>query len=150
MTNRNAIIAEDPGSTTLTLDAKPLSLRLPAGSAVFAVRGAAWLTQEGLRDDVVLAAGARFDVRGDGGIVVSALGDDALLYVARPADAQAEPAADLHAYLAGTARRLRDAEFDRTARALRERIERAARRLRQRLADGRSALDLAPRLPRSP
>lgn len=149
MTNRNAIIAEDLGSTTLALDAKPHSLRLPTGSAIFAVRGEVWLTQEGMREDVVLAAGARFAVRSDAAIVVSALGGDAVLYVARPADAQAEPAGDLHAYLVGTARRLRNAEIDRAGRALRDRIAHGVRRLRRMLGESRPAPQFAPRLPRA-
>ncbi len=136
---RNAIIAEDLGSATLALDGKPVALRLPAGSAIFAVRGDVWLTKEGMTDDVVLTAGARFDVRGRGGIVVSALGGDAVLYVAKPADASADASGDLYAFLKAGAQRLRNTEIDRIGRAVRASVANAVRRLRGRGA-GRAVL----------
>jgi len=83
------IEAEDLASTSVRIDANPLRLQLPIGSAVFVVRGEVWLTQDGCTEDFVLGAGRRFDVRSDELIVVSATNGDAQLYVARPAIAAA-------------------------------------------------------------
>ena len=44
------------------------------------VAGAVWITQEGRAKDTVLSAGGRFDIRGDGKLIVQAL-QDAVIYV---------------------------------------------------------------------
>ena len=66
------MITADRANTPLTVDASPTPLRLPQGSAIFAYRGDAWITQEGMRDDLILRPGDRFDVKGRGLILVSA------------------------------------------------------------------------------
>ncbi len=85
--------AEDLASTFIRVDANPLPLQLPIGSAVFVIRGEVWLTQDRCTEDFVLGAGRRFDVRSAELILVSATKGDAQLYVARPAiAAPAQPA----------------------------------------------------------
>jgi hypothetical protein len=87
------IEAEDLASTFVRIDANPLPLPLPIGSAVFVIRGEVWLTQDGCTEDFILGAGRRFDVKSDELILVSATKGDAQLYVARPAiAAAAQPA----------------------------------------------------------
>ena len=39
------------------------------------VAGAVWITQEGNADDMVLSAGERLDIHGDGKLIVQALAD---------------------------------------------------------------------------
>jgi hypothetical protein len=115
------IHAEDLASTLIEVDAQPLTLRLPAGAALFALRGEVWLTQEGRRDDVILAAGTRFDVASRAPIVVSATRGDAQVYVAHPADARAG-GDDVRAVLRASAARLRKDEIGGLAAAVAARI----------------------------
>lgn len=98
--------------TALTVD-EPVTLRLPAGSAVFALHGEAWLTQEGLRDDVILAAGNRFNVPSRAQLVVSATRGQARLCVVHPAVARLNASADIYELAEARAADLRRAEFDR-------------------------------------
>jgi hypothetical protein len=79
---------------TLEVDAAPIALRLPAGSAVFTVRGEAWITQERMADDVILGAGQRFDVPSRELLVISATRRLATLVVAEPAVARRHPMSD--------------------------------------------------------
>ena len=44
------------------------------------VAGAVWITQEGRAEDTVLSAGGRFDIRGNGKLIVQAL-EDAVIHV---------------------------------------------------------------------
>jgi hypothetical protein len=125
------IHAEDLASTLFEVDAQPLTLRLPAGAALFALRGEVWLTQEGRRDDVILAAGTRFDVASRAPIVVSATHGDAQVYVAHPADARAGD--DVRAVLRASARRLRDEEIGGLAAAAAARISALGARVLARL-----------------
>jgi hypothetical protein len=60
---------------------RPLSVRVPVGSAVHCIAGRAWLTQEGLPDEVVLAAGEKFVARQKGLIVMNGIGGAALVYL---------------------------------------------------------------------
>ncbi len=92
--------AKDFARTSIRVDANPLPLQLPIGSAVFVVRGEVWLTQDGCTEDFVLGAGRRFDVRSAELILVSATKGDAQLYLARPAIAAAKQPA-LPDYLRG-------------------------------------------------
>jgi len=78
------IISADRAKTPLSIDASPTPLRLPKGSAIFAYRGDAWITQEGMRDDLILRPGDRFDVRGRGLILVSATRRDSAQLVLAP------------------------------------------------------------------
>ena len=59
----------------------PLSVRVPVGSAVHCITGRVWLTQEGLPDDIVLAAGEKFVVRQKGLIVLKGICGAALVYL---------------------------------------------------------------------
>jgi hypothetical protein len=121
-------------SPTIELDDRPRTLRLPRGAAIFALRGEAWLTQEGHYEDVTLAAGRRYDVPDRAPIVVSATRGRAELFVVRPADARAVAAAGLHAFLREQALRLRHEETGRllasASRRLRELGARVLARLR--------------------
>lgn len=122
-----------PTDTLIDVDTTPQPLSLPVGAALFAATGAVWLTQDGRRDDVMLAQGARYDVRTRGLVVVSAIdphgrhgaADRATLYVAAPADARAIAAADLRDFLRERAARLRDEEIDRVGSAVISRLRSA-------------------------
>lgn len=113
-------LANDDISTLLTVDANPVRLRLPAGSAIFIYSGEVWITQEGLRDDVVLGRGERFDVHSRELILVSAIRGNARIYAASPIDLFACVDSDLFALLDFRAKRLRAEYFDRVAHSARE------------------------------
>lgn len=113
MMNRNSEILES--SPSLSLDATPVSLRLPAGAAVFALHGTVWLTQERLRDDIVLAPGDRFDVKSSALILVSAVKDGATLVIAPPSAARAHAQRDIYDFSRANALRLRIEENSRLA-----------------------------------
>lgn len=81
-----------PSTPTLRLGmhdvgSEPLAFHLPTGSAIVAYSGTIWLTQEGLRDDVILRAGGRFNVRNSRRIVVSAWRGMAQMRVTAPVTA---------------------------------------------------------------
>lgn len=116
--NRNTL-AEDLTSTLLNVDAKPMSLRLPIGSAIFAYSGEVWITQEGMHEDVFLGPGERFDVHSRALILASATQRRAAtVYVACPPDVTEHVDADVYALLRQRARRLRTEELDRVGRAI--------------------------------
>jgi hypothetical protein len=99
---------------------QPIAFHASPGSAVYAIDGVLWLTQEGLIDDVVLAPGERFDVRQTGLIVVSGVEEPALAYVAEtsrsdPSRSLAVTSERLHA-AEREARELRRQELARVAR----------------------------------
>ena len=80
-------------SRLLDIDQKrPLSVRIPVGSAVHCIAGQAWLTQEDLPGDVVLAAGGKFIVRQEGVVVMSGIGGAALVYLSAGAQERADEA----------------------------------------------------------
>ncbi len=60
---------------------RPLSVHVPVGSALHCITGRVWLTQEGLFDDVILAAGEKFVVRQRGPIVMTGICGAALVYL---------------------------------------------------------------------
>jgi hypothetical protein len=122
------------------VDPKGFALRPPVGAALFVARGEIWLTQEGLREDLILHAGERFDVRGPGKVVLSATQGAADVYLARPLDARAEHTQDLTDFLRATAARLRNEELTRVAQAL----QRGGVQLRRWIVQGLRAL--RPRL----
>ena len=70
----------------------PLSVRVPVGSAVHCITGRVWLTQEGLPDDIVLAAGEKFVERQKGIIVMSGIGGAALVYLSASTQERADAA----------------------------------------------------------
>jgi hypothetical protein len=113
-------LAEDQTSTLLNVDKRPMALRLPIGSAIFAYSGEVWITQERMHDDVILGPGERFDVHSRDLILASATKNPASVYVACPADATASVEGDLFALLHRRVRRLRAEHFARAAQATRE------------------------------
>lgn len=109
----NPNLSFDPAAgNPLTVDS-PITLRLRAGSAVFAVRGVAWITQDGRPQDVILGAGERFDVPARAPLVISATRDRVELYVAHPAAARLSAACNVHDFLHAQAAQLRRAEAAR-------------------------------------
>ena len=78
------IISADRAHKPLTVDASPTQLRLPKGSAILASRGDLWITQEGMRDDVILRPGDRFNVKGRGLILVSATRRGSAQFIVAP------------------------------------------------------------------
>lgn len=103
--NRNLQIFD--ADVTLSLDDTPLPMHLPAGAAIFALRGKVWITQERLRDDVVLAAGERFDVTSTELILASAISGSALVHVVPVAEARVNREHDIHDFMRARAMKLR-------------------------------------------
>ena len=120
MTRTNA--AEILSSVTLGVDDRPLALRLPVGSALFAVQGKVWLTQERHIEDVVLMPGQRFDIRSNALVLVSAIQGTASVHVAHPDDAATSGATDIHDFAREQAKLLRRREVGRLADAASARI----------------------------
>jgi hypothetical protein len=121
---------EQFGPMTMHLDREPVSVRLPAGAAIFAVRGEAWITQEGMFDDVVLGPGQRFDVSTGEQLVISATRGTADLFIARPLYARRLPVADVHDFARCRAARLRREEIAQFSSALVDAARALAARLR--------------------
>jgi hypothetical protein len=105
MMNRNLQIFDE--DVTLSLDDTPLPMQLPVGAAIFALRGKVWITQERLRDDVVLAAGERFDVKGTELILASAISGSALVHVVPAAEARVNREQEILDFMRARAARLR-------------------------------------------
>lgn len=125
--------AEDRASTHVEVDANPLPLRLPIGSALFVIRGEVWLTQDGCTADFILGAGRRFDVNSRGSILVSATQGGARLYVARPAIAAAAQSA-IPDYLRGERGAIRSRAASPASAAARHRAPSPIERVRALLA----------------
>lgn len=123
----------------LTVD-DPITLRLRAGSAIFAIRGEAWITQEGTPHDVFLRAGDRFDVPTRAPLVISATHGCVDVYVARPAAARLSASCSVHDLLRAQAIHLRRLESVRLVDAL-------AHGARSLLLRVRSALTARPSVP---
>jgi hypothetical protein len=102
-----------PGSGTPLTVAAPITMRLPAGSAVFAVHGEAWITQDGSLADVILPAGQRFNVPSRAPLVVSATRGHVELYLVGPAAAAASASCNVHDFVRARALGLRRAETSR-------------------------------------
>jgi hypothetical protein len=105
MMNRNLQIFD--ADVTLSLDDTPLPMQLPAGAAIFVLRGKVWITQERLRDDIVLAAGERFDVKGTELILASAISGSAIVHVVPAAEARVNHEHGIHDFMRARAARLR-------------------------------------------
>jgi len=105
MMNRNLQIFD--ADVTLSLDDAPLPMQLPVGAAIFALRGKVWITQERLRDDIVLAAGERFDVRGTELILASATSGSAVVHVVPAAEARVNREQEILDFMRARAARLR-------------------------------------------
>ena len=69
--NRNTLAQDE--ATMFTVAGNPMPLSLPIGSAIFVYLGQVWITQEGMREDVILRPGERFTVRSGALIVASAI-----------------------------------------------------------------------------
>jgi hypothetical protein len=113
MMNRNLQIFD--ADVTLSLDDAPLPLQLPVGAAIFALRGKVWITQERLRDDIVLAAGERFDVKGTELILASAIRGSALVHVVPAAEARMNREHGIHDFMRARAVRLHREALDHAA-----------------------------------
>jgi hypothetical protein len=123
----------------LTIDS-PITLRLRAGSAVFAIRGEAWITQEGALQDVILGAGDRFDVPTRAPLVISATRGRVDVYLVRPAAARLTASCNVHDVIRAQATQLRRAEAARVFDVL-------AQGARSLLARARAALAPRTRVP---
>jgi hypothetical protein len=121
-------------SRLLDLDRnQPLAFHLSPGSAVYAINGLLWVTQEGLVDDIVLESGQRFDVRHDGLIVASAVDEAALAYLSVDDSTAPGMISTTPALVQAVQRRaleLRRQELARWARLIQHHIVRAIRRLK--------------------
>ena len=71
---------------------QPLAVYVPTGSTVHCIRGRVWLTQEGLLDDIVLAAGEKFVARQKGLILMNAIDGAALVYLSAGTQGRADEA----------------------------------------------------------
>ena len=125
---------------TLEIDAAPITLRLPAGSAIFTVGGEAWITQERLADDIILGAGARFDVPSRELLVISATRGRARLFVVEPALARRHPMHDLADFARSHAEQLRAEESRHLIGALGTALRELARRVRAFVGLGQRAI----------
>ena len=135
--NRNLQIFDT--DVTLSLDDTPLPMQLPAGAAIFAVRGKVWITQERLRDDVVLAAGERFDVKGTELILASAIRGSALVHVVPAAEARVNREQAILDFMRARAARLRRDAADHVVNRLWSSIATS-------IARGRGLLTTRPRV----
>ena len=112
-------LAGDRTSTLLNVDARPMSLRLPIGSAIFAYSGEVWITQEGMHEDVFLGPGERFDVHSRALILASATKRRAAtIYVACGSEATERADVDVYGLLRQRARRMRAEELNEIAGAI--------------------------------
>jgi hypothetical protein len=124
----------------VTVGTHPVTLHVPDGTALFALRGEAWITQEGLRDDIILAPGQRFVAHGRGALVVSATRAPVDLLMVRPALARAYPSADVYEFARSYAAHLRRQAIARAAAT-------AAAALRSLVARARGSMTARPRMP---
>ncbi|MEK7877086.1 MAG: DUF2917 domain-containing protein [Pseudomonadota bacterium] len=111
-----------------------LSVRVPVGSAVHCVTGRVWLTQEGLLDDIVLAAGEKFAVQQKGIIVMSGVRGAALVYLSGSTQERADEAViftrDFLEAARTRAAELRHEELARLAGVARDFVMRLVKRIK--------------------
>jgi Protein of unknown function (DUF2917) len=137
MMNRHLQIFD--ADVTLSLDDTPVPMQLPAGAAIFALRGKVWITQERLRDDVVLAAGERFDVKGTELILASAIRGSALVHVVPAAEARVNREHGIHDFMRARAVRLRREAAEQV-------VDRLGNGIATWIARGRGLLTARPRV----
>jgi hypothetical protein len=114
----NHDLSPDPAiGHALTVD-NPITLRLRPGSAVFVIRGEAWITQEGSPHDVFLRAGERFNVPVRAPLVISATRGRVDVYVVRPAAARLSASCNVHDFTRAQAAHLRRVESTRVLDSL--------------------------------
>jgi hypothetical protein len=135
--NRNLQIFD--ADVTLSLDEAPLPMQLPVGAAIFALRGKVWITQERLRDDVVLAAGERFDVKGTELILASAIKGSATIHVVPAAEARVNREHAIHDFMRVRASRLRREAAEQV-------VDRLGNGIATLIARGRGLLTARPRV----
>ena len=121
--NRNTLAKDQ--ATMFTVDGNPMPLCLPIGSAIFVYLGQVWITQEGMREDVILGPGERFDVRSGTLILASGIRGNAYVYVACRRDATERADSDVYAFLRRRARRLRAEELNQMVRTISDRLSHA-------------------------
>jgi len=127
----NSHCTPDPSiAMTLSVEHTPMSLRLPAGTVIFTVRGETWITQERVAADIILGPGERYDVSSREQIVISATGQSAVVHVVAPESALARRARDVHDYARRCATMLRREAADRAASVAADAIRSTALRLR--------------------
>lgn len=137
----NSNLSIDPSAgRSLEVDAAPIALRLPAGSAIFTVRGEAWITQERMADDVILAAGERFDVPNRELLVISATRGPASLFVAQPAAARRHAMRNVVDFARSHAESLRKEESRHLLGALACALRELAGRVRALVMPGQRAI----------
>ena len=130
----------DPSTTTtLHVDREPIALSLPPGSAIFAIRGEAWITQARTAADIVLAAGERFDVPNREMLVISGTHGAADLHVVRPETALAHHGRNVYEFVRSHAAALR---YEETGRAFAS----AGRAVRALVLRVRAAAGFRPRV----
>lgn len=115
-------------AASVDIDTSPITLDLPRGSTIFALRGEAWITQHGRLEDIILAAGDRLHVTSGGPVVASATRDRALLHVASPMGVCRGAALDLYDFARCRAKELRRAELSRLGDVLGAALRRWGRR----------------------
>lgn len=115
---------------TLSVERKPMSLRLPEGTVIFTVRGETWITQERVAEDIILGPGGRYDVSSREQIVISATGQSAVVHVVGPESALARCSRDVHDYAHRCAEILRREAAARAASFLARVLRATALRLR--------------------
>jgi hypothetical protein len=136
----NPTLPIDPSAgATLEVGAAPVALRLPAGSAIFTVRGEAWITQERLADDIILGPGERFDVPNRELLVISATRGPATLFVAEPAAARRHTTRDVVDFARRHAGQLRREDSRYLAGALAAALRDLAGRVRVLVTPGQRA-----------
>ena len=127
----NTHCTPDPSTAmTLSVERKPMSLRLPAGTVIFTVRGETWITQERVAEDIILGPGGRYDVSSREQIVISATGQSAVVHLVGPASTLARCSRDVHDYARRCAGMLRRETAGRAASVAARAIRSAASRLR--------------------
>lgn len=139
----NTHCTPDPSiAMTLSVERKPMSLRLPAGTVIFTVRGETWITQERVAEDIILGPGGRYDVSSREQIVISATGQSALVHVVGPESALARCSRDVHDYARRCAEILRREAAARAVSAVARAVRSTALRLRALAALHRPAATL--------
>ena len=111
---------------------RPFLTSLPIGSAVAAMAGAVWLTQEGLTTDVILRRGDTFDVVHKGSIVLHALNGPGRVHVTSSTHPIARTVIDAAAFGAAErgAQRLREHEIRRLIGLLKTAFKRVGHTVR--------------------
>ncbi|HET9025150.1 MAG TPA: DUF2917 domain-containing protein [Burkholderiaceae bacterium] len=101
---------EPSAGRTLPVDGTPITLRVAAGSVIFAVQGEVWITQERNLDDIILGPGERFDVPTREPLVISATRGHASLRIIDPRSVRAHRMRELYEFARSHAGQARSGE----------------------------------------